>query len=180
MIQRRLLKLLDRLNFSNYNDELDIAFIESNRSFSLQVEGVRILIQWPDWRREGTNRGGTLGEKNTQKSKRTSPCARPFREFTIFYDGNVQPCCESFHDNKLNLESVGNISKQSVFDLYTSKKLNLMRRSLYDFSEKTGICSYCTAKDFSSYSEDQSRKKLISEINISSFSPEIHCRNRFD
>ncbi|MAZ26204.1 MAG: hypothetical protein CL868_03885 [Cytophagaceae bacterium] len=180
MIQRRLFKLLDRLSFDNYTDELNIAFIESNRSFSLYVEGVRIIIQWPDWRREGTNRGGTLDKNSNQKSKRTSPCARPFREFTIFYDGNVQPCCESFHDNKLNLESVGNILRQNIFDLYTSKKLSLMRRSLYDFSEKTGICANCTAEDFSSYSEDESRKKLISEINTSSFSPEINCQTKFD
>lgn len=180
IIQRRLHKLLERLEYSGFDEELDISFIESNSSLSCYVEGVRILIQWPDWRKEGTNRGGTLQSNTVQVSKRTSPCARPFREFTIFYDGNVQPCCESFHDNKFNLENVGNISNQNIFDLYTSKKLNQMRRSLYDFSEKAGICSECTVKDFSSYSEDKSRKELIAEIRDLSIPTKIQCQTRYD
>lgn len=180
IIQRRLFKLLEKLNYTDFDEELDICFIEANSSISCYIEGVKILIQWPDWRRDGTNRGGTLEKNIAKKSIRTSPCARPFREFTIFYDGNVQPCCESFHDNKLNLENVGNISNQNIFDLYTSRKLSMMRRSLYDFSEKSGICSNCPVEDFSSYSEDKSRKELIAEINGPSISSEIHCKASYD
>lgn len=180
IIQRRLLKVLKRLEYNFIDDELDISFIELNNSFSCYVEGVRILIQWPDWRKDGTNRGGTLENNSAEVNKRVSPCARPFREFTIFYDGNVQPCCESFHDNKFNLENVGNISDQNLFDLYTSKKLNQMRRSLYDFSEKTGICSECTVRDFSSYSEDKSRKELLAEIKDFSIPEKIDCQTKFD
>lgn len=180
IIQRRLFKLLEKLNYNDFDEELDIRFIEANSSISCYIEGVKILIQWPDWRRDGTNRGGTLEKNSAKKSIRTSPCARPFREFTIFYDGNVQPCCESFHDNKLNLENVGNISNQNIFDLYTSRKLSMMRRSLYDFSEKSGICSNCTVEDFSSYSEDKSRKELIAEIIGPSISSEIQCKSSYD
>lgn len=170
-IIKRVNKLLDRLDYPNEEGFVSPEVIQSQIGLEIVILGVRIIIQWPDWRENGTNRAGTLTDHITTKTKRVAPCAKPFREFTVFYDGSVQPCCESFHDNKVNLENVGSIADNSIFDLYTSKKLGLLRRSLYDFSEKSGICATCSAHDFSKPEDDVQRKKLIKEIDATTKIP---------
>ncbi|AOT11077.1 radical SAM/SPASM domain-containing protein [Pseudoalteromonas luteoviolacea] len=174
-ILRRVTKLLNKLEYTAFDDKMSLSYIENHELIDFRQLGVRVIIQWPDWRKHGTNRGGTLEDHSSSNYKRIMPCARPFREFTIFYDGNVQPCCESFHDSDTNLEQVGNIATTSIFDLYTSKKLNLMRRSLYDFSPKQGICASCTVADFSSIEDDPMRKALVKTVIKEAKKEKIDC-----
>lgn len=164
-IIKRIKKLADRLDFIFDDLFINEEVVKTQTSLEIKLYGVRIIIQWPNWRENGTNRAGTLTNHTTANFKRITPCVKPFREFTIFFDGNVQPCCEAFHDNKISLENVGSLETASIYDLYTSKKLNLLRRSLYDFSEKKGICASCTAPDFSQLKDDNTRKALLKEIH---------------
>jgi MoaA/NifB/PqqE/SkfB family radical SAM enzyme len=162
-ILRRVEKLLLKLHYKNLTFNFDEAAVISHDHVSITKHGVKLRIQWPDWRQEGTNRAGTIDKLNS-KTQRTSPCMKPFREFTIFYDGSVQPCCESFHDEINNFCEIGNIKDKSIFDLYASNKLSDFRSQVFDFSPKSGICAHCTVKDYSAPSEDPLRKSLLDEL----------------
>jgi len=162
-IVRRVEKLLQKLDCDNLTRIPNEAAVVTKDHISITKHGVKIRIQWPDWRQEGTNRAGTIDKLNSI-SKRTSPCMKPFREFTIFYDGSVQPCCESFHDEVDNFCEIGNIKNETIFELYASQKLSNFRSQVFDFSEKTGICAHCTVKDYSNLSDDKLRKTILKDL----------------
>ena len=89
------------------------------------------------------SRGGLLESFNTKT--RILPCEKPIREFVISYDGSIQLCCHVFHnkeyDKKLSLiEPKKNID---IFKIYSGNILTKSRRSLFDYSEKKGLCASC-------------------------------------
>ena len=120
-------------------------------------------VQWPDWNVDGTNRAGVLTDHATIEFRRTSPCIKPFREFTIYSDGLVQPCCEAFHDSAVTLVEIADLHKASIFEAYSSRQMANFRRHLIDFSPKSGICASCTVPDYSSPASDSERKSLLEE-----------------
>jgi len=79
----------------------------------------------------------------------------------VFYDGEVQPCCESFHDNDKLLIKIANLNHTSIFDAYASTKLAAFRRSVFNFGEKSGICEFCTSVDYSNEDKDASLREEI-------------------
>lgn len=160
-IQRRVSKFLEKLSTSAA-PEIDF---ESRIHLQFRSLGVSIKLQWPDWRNEGTNRAGILTDHASGKFIRTQPCAKPFREFTVFYDGFVQPCCEAFHDKDVNLAPMGDLNRESVFDVYVSDLLTNFRRHVFDFGPKKGMCKSCAVTDYSKLSEDAYRKDLLSRVN---------------
>jgi MoaA/NifB/PqqE/SkfB family radical SAM enzyme len=162
-IVRRVEKLLQKLDYDNLTCIPTEAAVVTKDHISITKHGVKIRIQWPDWRQEGTNRAGTIDKLNSI-TQRTHPCMKPFREFTIFYDGSVQPCCESFHDEVDNFCEIGSIKNATIFELYASQKLSDFRSQVFDFSEKTGICAHCTVKDYSSLSDDKLRKTILEDL----------------
>jgi len=144
---------------------------DSNLSFNLDdgnveffTHGLRVKIQWPDWRSIGTDRGGQIENYSSDKVRRMAPCAKPLREFTVFYDGEVQPCCESFHDNDELLIKIANLNHASIFDAYASNKLAAFRRSVFNFGAKSGICKFCNAPDYSNKHSDESLREEILRI----------------
>ena len=162
-IARRVGKLLQKLDYGHLSLIPNEATVVTKDHISITKHGVKIRIQWPDWRQEGTNRAGTIDKLNSI-TQRTHPCMKPFREFTIFYDGSVQPCCESFHDEVDNFCEIGNIKNATIFELYASQKLSDFRSAVFDFSEKTGICAHCTVKDYSNISDDKLRKTILEDL----------------
>ena len=54
-------------------------------------------------------------------------CARPFREMTFRYDGSVALCCNDFRGQY----PIGNIYKQSIDEIWQSKKFKAARILLY-------------------------------------------------
>ena len=95
----------------------------------------------------GRTRGGQIDSLKPQL-KRNLPCVKPFREFTIYYDGSVTPCCEIYHDEKYKKYTMGQIlpnNSNSVFEVYTGKLLTKFRESVFGYSMKTGPCSTCVA-----------------------------------
>ena len=128
------------------------------------TQGLKLKIQWPDWRLNGTDRGGQVQNYSAGKAKRTTPCAKPFREFTVFYDGEVQPCCESFHDKDKLLVEIANLNQTLIFDAYASSQLAAFRRSVFNFGEKSGICEFCTSVDYSNRDTDGALREEILRI----------------
>jgi MoaA/NifB/PqqE/SkfB family radical SAM enzyme len=164
VIIRRITKMLQKINYVFDEKPIDQKFIADNEFLIINKNGVKVKIQWPNWRQFGTNRAGTLAELNT-KSIRVEPCIKPFREFTIYHNGIVQPCCESYLDDNQNLFEVGDLKINNIFDIYLSSKLSAFRRHVFDFGEKSGICASCSAKDYSTDNDDISRKSILKAIN---------------
>lgn len=163
-ILKRVSKLYEKLKM----EKLFFLDVVEKNNIEFRSLGVNIKIQWPDWRTQGTSRAGILIEHISKRFKRTQPCAKPFREFTIYYDGKVQPCCEAFHDESKNTFEVGDLARDSIFDVYVSKNMNNFRQSLYDFSLKIGICKNCNVIDHSRLEEDPFRKSILSKMKIKS------------
>jgi MoaA/NifB/PqqE/SkfB family radical SAM enzyme len=164
-IKNRVLKLCARFGDPQLPD-LDNAIFSGY--LTIRHSGVSIRLQWPNWRIDGTDRAGLLLNQAGAVKLRTQPCAKPFREFTIFYDGTVQPCCESFHDDNINLVPVGNLHENSIFDVYSSDILSKFRKSVFDFGPKGGICATCSVADFSSPRDDVKRKAILLRLNVPS------------
>ena len=120
----------------------------------------------------GRTRGGLIDSLKPQM-KRNLPCVKPFREFTIYYDGSVTPCCEIYHDEKYKKYVMGQIlpnNPNSVFEVYTGKLLTKFRESVFGYSIKTGPCSTCVAatSEFENIEIDkdiQSRETIIGQIS---------------
>ena len=162
-IVKRIRKLFERLEHLDNSDRVLMEMAAGKTLTHINVRGVRVQVQWPDWRVVGSNRAGVLSDHESMSVIRMQPCSKPFREFTIFYDGNVQPCCEAFYDDTTDLASIGNAGTEPIFYLYTSKRLSGFRRGLFDFGQKTGICASCTVQDYSSEDENEERKFLLQE-----------------
>jgi hypothetical protein len=156
-LKNRIKKMIEKnADESNLDFDLNNGFVE------LRAAGTTLKIQWPNWRILGTDRGGQVDNYSGGKVERIAPCAKPFREFTIFYDGDIQPCCESFHDQAKQLTIISNVNNCSIFDAYASNKLASFRRSVFGFGRKTGICKFCSSIDYSSYEKDAViREKLL-------------------
>lgn len=156
MLSKRIKKMIEK----NAEDS-KLSFNLDDGCVEFFTHGLKVRIQWPDWRTIGTDRGGQIENYGSGKVKRMTPCAKPFREFTVFYDGEVQPCCESFHDNDKLLIKIANLKHTSIFDAYASSKLAAFRRSVFNFGAKSGICEFCTSVDYSNKNCDESLREEI-------------------
>lgn len=157
-IQRRVKSMLEKLEVHSGKTDIESGHMTFTES------GIRCLVQWPDWRKIGTNRAGTI-EKLNMVEVRHKPCAKPFREFTVFFDGMVQPCCEAFHDNQTLLVSMPNLNQKTIFEAYCSPELSRFRRSVFPYGVKGGICRFCNAVDFSVEEDDrQIRAEILDAV----------------
>jgi MoaA/NifB/PqqE/SkfB family radical SAM enzyme len=70
----------------------------------------------------------------------TFPCKHPWEEFVIANDGKVSICCLDF-DFKV---VVGDVSKQSIWDIWHGDQLNMVREKMVDNKyHELDICSQC-------------------------------------
>ena len=160
VLRNRIMKLVARTT-----EERNFSFDPSDEYVEFYTHGLRLKIQWPNWRKIGTDRAGQIHNYGSGKIKRTAPCVKPFREFTIFFDGEVQPCCESFHDDRKLLVKIANLNNTTIFNAYASKELAAFRKSVFGFGAKGGICEFCTSVDYSNKNYDQSlREEILGSI----------------
>ena len=132
-----------------------------NLKFSFNIKNLHCIVYCPNWFEIGSSRGGTIDYLNT-KNIRQKPCTKPFREFTIYYDGFVTPCCEIYHDKNYNEHAVGHIlpnDPSSIFNVYSGKYLTMWRKGLFDYSPKKGPCATCKSAEDS--------KNLINSVEDS-------------
>ncbi len=155
-LKRRIKKIIEK-NVSITHSDFDI----NDGYIDFQTGGLRLKVQWPNWRILGTDRAGTIKNYGKEKLVRELPCIKPFREFTIFFDGTVQPCCESFYDKNTKSSKIANLNNTTIFDAYTSRNLSKFRQSIFGFGKKTGICKYCNAIDYSSKKADKKEREIL-------------------
>ena len=88
-----------------------------------------------------TNRGGTVpvAKKGDTAPVDKKACMRPFRQMYITYNGQVSQCCS----DPLAKYAVGDITKQSLMEIWKGEPLNKVRRSLRGEEELNHLCKIC-------------------------------------
>lgn len=158
----RMEEFAKRINYKIKKKDLDKFY------FSFKIKNLVGIFQCPNWMKIGNSRGGTIKSLN-KKNVRTSPCVKPFREFTIYYDGSVTPCCDIYHGNNYSKYIVKKLSskdKNEIFKVYAGKALSLWRKDLFTWSEKKDICGSCSAPDLAERKDQKKRKKILSINNL--------------
>lgn len=119
-----------------------------------------LAIQAINWSEHGNTRGGAVESITNRVDRRTNPCAKPFREFTIYHDLTVTQCCDAYYDpTQWTQNSLFKTSDYgNIFDAYTSPALSDIRSDLFMHGVKHGICEYCSVHDYSLDESDQRRE----------------------
>ena len=155
-------KIGQDISQSEISAPLDNGLMESN----IDWNGMRLRVMANDWLKYGNSRAGTMSFLNASTT-RTLPCARPLRELTISYDGNVFPCCQFFPDSLENKKYIiDNVSSKSVFDIYASHALAKWRKNLFNFGEKEIPCDSCRDEDFSKQDSLEIRETILNRLKI--------------
>lgn len=162
-IARRISGLLNRIGLGG---ELNVPIdIYSRSSIETTFKGVRFKLQWPDWRTTGTNRGGSITLESLNRRERFKPCLKPFREFTIYWDGAVLPCCEVFYDGGNHPLKFGDLSRDCLFDIYASRVLRDFRATLCTFGPKMGVCRHCISEESAIDTEPEDHFRAFGGFN---------------
>ena len=96
--------------------------------------------------------GGNLREELYEKygiDKSSLPkltrCARPFREMSINYDGNISLCCEDW----CKICKIGNIKNKRLIEIWNSELINKYRYLLYHKRrDMIALCKNCNQVSF--------------------------------
>lgn len=67
-------------------------------------------------------------------------CAKPFREMSVRYDGNVAICCDDWRGEF----KVGNVERDGVEAIWHHEAMYAARRMLYSGERAAGPCQGCT------------------------------------
>lgn len=86
------------------------------------------------------NHAGAAAPRNDKGAGKR--CAKPFRELSIRWDGNVACCCNSWR----GVYKIGNISNyETLEDLWNSQRFYALRQKLYYGQRDFGDCNGCDA-----------------------------------
>tara|TARA_R110002096_G_scaffold97208_3_gene216589 strand:- start:20023 stop:20835 length:813 start_codon:yes stop_codon:yes gene_type:complete len=109
--------------------EHDIIF---TRDISVTTKGTHSVLN---------NHCGSAGPLNSKAEGKR--CAKPFREMSIRYDGNVAICCNDWR----GVYKVGNI-KDGVKTIWDSEPFQVARRFLYNGERTFDPCKGCDALSY--------------------------------
>lgn len=110
-------------------------------------EGLPIEAWSHDFDRIGYDRGGSIEALVDPGYVRRSPCSMVFYNFTVDFDGKVMPCCNLRGDHPGHRGFVlGDVSTESIFDIYAGPGFAGWRRSLAGVGEKQAPCRSCKQK----------------------------------
>jgi radical SAM protein with 4Fe4S-binding SPASM domain len=86
-----------------------------------------------------THCGGGMEAKDLPLQKR---CAKPFRELSIRWDGNVALCCNDFR----GVYKIGSLIDLSLDEIWNHSRLQAARKKLYQSDRDFNPCQFCNAK----------------------------------
>lgn len=86
-----------------------------------------------------TNQGGSAFAKVETLDER---CAKPFRELSVRWDGNVAICCDDWPGKF----KIGNILEMGVEDVWYHPRMEAARRHLYARDRAFGPCMGCNVR----------------------------------
>lgn len=105
----------------------------------------------------GMSQYNKIEEEYRLDSKPFSFCTEPLRRITITSDGNVLPCC-SWYGTEL---VVGNIYNDSIYNIWNSPKMEMLRGSVNDpFGCTVEPCNKCRASVIS-YKNNKMKGQIL-------------------
>ncbi|MBB1320177.1 radical SAM/SPASM domain-containing protein [Shewanella sp. SR43-8] len=134
---------------------------ESIRSHFM-YNSMRVDVSCVNYEEVGHSRAGAI-EHLIIKELRDYPCFRPFREFTVYHNGYVYPCCNIMPDlDEGNKLAIGHLeSELSIFDLYASQIMQNWRKSLITFGPKKSPCDLCYERTCTVDNKDRSKREQV-------------------
>jgi sulfatase maturation enzyme AslB (radical SAM superfamily) len=145
------LEAMSRMTEIAVSLECSIRFsrVEENDAMGeLQYNRIPVMVFSRDFELQGVDRGGTMRNVSVPH-KRTSPCNRPFDNFTVDYRGNIFPCCMFNADIPSSAQhATGKLSDyDTIFDAYASQRLAEWRKSSFPFGDKASPCDTCLLEE---------------------------------
>lgn len=136
---------------------------------TIQVErsfySMNLIVMCHNWSKVGNNRTGSVDLLVKDFKNRNNPCMKPFRELVISAEGNCYPCCNFFPNSEISRNFlIGNVSSQSIYNIFSSEIMVNFRKNLFDFSPKFFPCNTCNDTDNSSMDSDKVRKLILENI----------------
>ena len=93
-----------------------------------------------------TNRGGTMKNAvykiNSLDTAIKESCYYPSYDFFVDYNGDILMCSHDWAKKNI----LGNLTKQSFIDIWTSEKAKTSRQKLYEAKRSFAPCNVCNAK----------------------------------
>lgn len=94
--------------------------------------------------KQGFDRGMSVAWLSPSSFVRKDPCLFVFRNFTMDFNGNVMPCCNLRSDYSQHAPYVlGNVARETVFDIFSGPSSVQWRRGLSGFAFKSAPCKHC-------------------------------------
>lgn len=87
-----------------------------------------------------TNQGGA--SFSAKKESLVEKCAKPFRELSIRWDGNVSICCDDWRGEY----KIGNVNDTPLDEIWYHPRFEAARRRLYAADRSFGACTGCDVR----------------------------------
>jgi radical SAM protein with 4Fe4S-binding SPASM domain len=87
-----------------------------------------------------TNQGGSAFAAT--KEPLAERCAKPFRELSVRWDGNVAVCCDDWP----GVYKIGNVNEMALDDIWYHPRFEAARRRLYASDRAFGPCRGCDVR----------------------------------
>lgn len=159
-------KAIDKF-FKKLNIEYEISKFVSNETIQVErkFNSTNLIVMCHNWGVIGNDRAGSVELLMQDSKTRNSPCMKPFRELVISAEGNCYPCCNFFPNSEVSKKLImGNISKESIYNIFSSTIMINFRKNLFDFSPKFSPCNTCNDVDNAKLWSDQIRKEILKNI----------------
>lgn len=132
---------LNKIHIDNYNDNLKLNktskaindYCRKNKLIDLKVEIHLRKIH------EVLNTRGGQSPNNHKKKTLNMSCILPFKQLVIRPDGKISLCC----NDPLGKFTLGDLNKQSLIEIWNSKKYSIIRNRLNKGRKNISLCKYC-------------------------------------
>lgn len=139
---QELMIYLDELIIDNYQQELKLIrpcreIVEYCEEHPELKKKVTIVLRKPQ--EILTTRGGDAPNRKNMISYGKERCVLPYKQLIIRPDGKVSLCC----NDPLGKNTLGDLTKESILDVWNSQKFMKVRDALYRGRENWAHCVYC-------------------------------------
>ena len=148
---------LDSINIDDYRRDRDkyptklsknIQKIEDNF-----VNNPKVNIFYRHYFEDLSNRGGSMDSGPVDNPQKHTFCSDPFVRMVISPSGDVVLCCMDYFYK----EKFGNVNKQSMQEIWNSKRFKDVRTSLVN-KDRKGLCAQCDKNPYQSLPRRIKRK----------------------